>query len=176
MSSEERLQLLLEEESPEDVAKRVSENTLPGPSNDPFIDGLGNAMRVVPRVIVDLKNWFRIIDVRVHGEREIGMPMEYRWTIVRWAENEMDNWLIDRGWENIPHLKADTREREVNELEARYVKQFGEVDVFANFIVEFPDRVFRELNDSDIEEARERMEKEQVKQEKVAELIKARRS
>ena len=60
----------------------------------------------------------------------------------------MDKWLIDNGWEKLPHLMADSRQHEDNEMEARYYKKFGEWDVFVNIYVEFTEDVFEALSEN----------------------------
>lgn len=150
-------------------------STIPGGSNQPYYDGLDRATDLVPFVLDDLNNWFEIVDVRIYDDDHIAMPMRYRWSIVRWAENDMDQWLMDNGWEDLAHLNADSRTRQENEIEARYRKEFDGVTVDCNFIVLFPDVVFRKMNGEDLDRVKRKKEKEKRKQNTIEEVIEARR-
>lgn len=160
---------------PEELVERIARNTVPGRSNDHLVDGLESARDILPDVIDDLNNWFEIVDVRVYSDVHIGVPMRYRWTIIRWAENDMDQWLMDNGWEHLPHLNADSRTRQENELEARYRKEFSGVVVDSNFLVRFPERVFRKLNGEELDRIREDKEKEEAKKERKRRVLERRR-
>lgn len=165
----EELDLDLESQ---EVAEYIARQTVPGSRNTPMYEGLQRAVDVVPTVIQDLNNWFEIVDVRVLGEDHIGIPMRYRWTIIRWANQDMDQWLEDHGWEDMAHLNADSRTRQENELEARYRKQFGDVVVDCNFLVFFPDEVFEALSRDDIDNAKRKKRRKAS----LEEIIEQRRS
>lgn len=146
MSIVDRLPEEFEEESEEiSIAERVAKDTVPGLSNEEFIDLLSVSDNVVKQVINDLNNWFEIVQVHSFRERKIGIVMRYRWTIKRWVQNDMDDWLIDRGWELLPHLKADSRDHKENEMEARYRKEFNGVMVYVNLYVQITNDVFEAL-------------------------------
>lgn len=131
-----------------DFDSRLAQRTLPGRSNEDIIRNMKGMDRVVEAAVNDLNNWVEVIDVRLHRDLKVGIPMRYRWTIKRWVANNMDQWLMNNGWEDMPHLKADSREHEPNELEARYRKEFGDYLVHVNIYVPFTDDVFEALNNS----------------------------
>lgn len=174
MSIQQQLQRL--DVDPEKLVESIAKRTVPGSSNQHLIKGLDSARGVLPDVIDDLNNWFEIVDVRIYNDRHIGIPMRYRWTIIRWADNGMDQWLIDRGWEQLPHLNADSRTREEDELEARYRKEFNGVVVDANFLVKFPERVFRKLNGEDIDRIQEKKAEEEARKKRRKRVLDRRRS
>lgn len=160
---------------PREIAESVAKSTVPGRSNDPVIDGLRFSPKVVEDVIDDLNNWFEVVDVRVYNDVHIGIPMRYRWTIIRWADNDMDQWLMDNGWEQLPHLNADSRTREEDELEARYRKVYRGVVVDTNFLVKFPERVFRKLKGEDLDRVRENQRREEMIEERKNTILRRRR-
>lgn len=159
----------------EELVDSIVRGTVPGESNEKFNDGIDNASDIVPVVMDDLNNWFEIVEVRVINRDHISIPMRYRWTIIKWSNSDMDQWLIDRDWDLIHHRNADTRFREENELEARYRKEFDGITVDANFLVEFPDIVFRKINGDDISRVKEKVEKEEEKESRLRKLINIRR-
>lgn len=152
-------------------AKKLSLETSPGQGNEYFEDSLRDMSRVVTAFIEDTNNWFEILDTRLYRKENIGIPCRYRWTIKRWAANDMDQWLMDHGWEDMAHLKADSVDHEDNELEARYRKEIGGYTVWANFYVEITNDVFEALQTGGpvkmAEKNREREERmERLRQEK----------
>lgn len=155
----------------EEIIEDISKRTIPGPSNDDILGGLEVANVVVPKVIDDLNNWFYILDVRTYSSKKLGIPMRYRWSVIRWAENEMDDWLSKNGWEIMPHLNADSRFREEYEMEARYRKYFDNVEVDCNFLVEFPPEVFEEMADTNVDEVKKQKERERRREQRKRELI-----
>lgn len=161
--------------SEEELAEKIVRETAPGPSNEDLFNGLEVASILVPAVIDDLNNWFNILDVRILGERHIGIPMRYRWTIIRWANQDMDSWLLDNGWEDYAHLNADTDSREPNEMEARYRKEYDSVTVDANFLVEFPEIVFDKMNDRDVEDVQKKKHMEEMKRNTLQKVLDDRR-
>ncbi len=152
MSGQETEQLLEEEDGEfktySEVAERIAAKTLPGDGNEALVNSVGEASDVMDDVVSDLNNWVEVIDARIFRGKVLGMPCRYRWTIKRWADSDMDKWLIDNGWEKLPHLMADSRQHEDNEMEARYYKKFGEWDVFVNIYVEFTEDVFEALSEN----------------------------
>lgn len=148
MSVQEQIEELEVDEgelTAEKIVDQIARDTIPGRSNQPFIEGLENAPEIVQDVLGDLNNWVEIMDVRIYSTEEMGIPCRYRWSIIRWTENDMDTWLEDHGWEHMPHLRADSRNRNPNDLEARYRKQFDDVMVNINVHVEIPEVVFDAL-------------------------------
>lgn len=133
-----------------EVVERIAEKTIPGSDNSELVESVGGLPDVLEEIIDDLNNWVEIVDVRVFRGKVIGIPMRYRWTIKRWANSDMDRWLLDNDWDNIAHLKADSRKHEDNEMEARYYKEFGEWDVFVNIYVEFTEDVFNALEENSV--------------------------
>jgi len=174
MSIQEQIQQL--ESDPQELAEEVVRSTYPGPDNDTFKTGLRNAFTVFPVVVEDLNDWFYPVDVRVHDEEHVAMPMRYRWTIIRWAESQMDSWLERNGWEDFAHLNADTRKRRNDELEARYRKQYGGVTVDCNFLVYMPPEVFEALNERSDTNMAERQRRQEKKQNTLEEVVAARRA
>lgn len=160
----------------EGLADKLARNSIPGKSNRPVFDGLETAAEIVPEVIEDLNNWFEIVDVRIYNRNHIAIPMRYRWSIIRWARNDMDNWLMERGWKDMAHLNADSRRRIDNEMEARYRKNFDGIVVDTNFLVEFPDVVFRKLNGEDVEEIEERQYSVADRKDVAKDIVKSKRS
>jgi len=150
MSSEETEQFLSEEDDEferySDIAERVALKTIPGDDNDRLVSNVSEAGNILDKVLDDLNNWFELVDIRIFRGKVIGIPCRYRWTIKRWVGNDTDKWLIDNGWDNLAHLKADARSHKDNEMEARYHKNFGDWDVYANFYVEFTEDVFEALD------------------------------
>lgn len=172
-----RQELLTGQRSKESTADRIARETIPRGDNEGILASLWNVHDVVEDFIDETNNWFEILDVRVYKSGVIGIPCKYRWTIVRWAKNDMDQWLLDNGWDDVAHLAADSREREDNELEARYVKEIGGHMVNATFLVEFPDRVFEEMNDKNgMERAKEKSRERTANQTAKNRILQARRS
>lgn len=175
MSLSEDEQEVVEKITEEELVERIAQQTVPGPSNDDYFRGLELAHLLMPAIIDDLNNWFNIVGVRILGERHISFIARYRWTIIRWARQDMDSWLMNKGWEDHAHLNADTRDREVNEMEARYRNQYDSVTVDANFLVEFPEIVFEKLNDEDVEDAKKRKHERKMKRQTLQKVIDERR-
>jgi hypothetical protein len=148
--------------SAREVAERIAGNTIPGRSNSKVVNNIRGVDEVVQSFIEDINNWFEIVDVRVYRDGKIGLPCRYRWTIKRWASNDMDQWLMDNGWELLHHRKADSKEHRSNEMEARYRKEIEGREVYANMYVEFTEDVFEALQeDSVIKSAEENVQREQ---------------
>jgi len=158
------------------VAEDITRGTLPGPDNEPVMDGIGTAVGLVPRVVEDLNNWFNIVDVRIYDENHIGLPMRYRWSVIRWAHNDMDSWLRGQGWSQFGHLNADTRTRDEHEMEARYRKNYGDVTVDANFLVYFPDKVFSEMHETSRKDIVNAGKKKKERKATMDQVIEARRN
>lgn len=161
MSVTEEIEELLEVGGVEVTTKdtrveQIVKDTIPGRSNDEIISLLNESGPVMSRVISNLNNWFELLEFHAFNDGTIGATFRYRWTIKRWAEQDMDMWLVDRGWEDLPHLKADSRDHLPNELEARYRKEFRGRMVYANFYVRITDDVFEALNESRTMERRSR--------------------
>lgn len=131
----------------EDIASR----SLSGRSNEYFKGSPVLVAGKIDEFMEETNNWFEILDVRIYRDFEIGLPCRYRWTIRRWAYVDMDSWLLKNGWHMHPHTMADSDKHKENELEARYVKQYGKFSIYANFYVEFTDDVFEALNEGTIE-------------------------
>ena len=129
-----------------EVADRVASATIPGTSNMGIFKGLQKAVKVSQLVEDELNNWIDIIDARVYGENMMSIAAKYRWTIYRWASNDMEGYMSDNGWDVDPHRLADSHTREENQMEARYRKEFDDMWVYINILVLFPDRAFKELN------------------------------
>lgn len=130
----------------EERAKQVAKDTIPGGSNRERILDIAESVEVVHEAIVeDLNNWVEIVEVRNLGGKRIAVPCRYRWTIKRWADNEMDMWLLKNGWDRIAHRKADSHEHEDYEMEARYRKEFDGWYVYVNIWVPFTEDVFEAL-------------------------------
>jgi hypothetical protein len=128
-------------------SREIARKTAPGKNNDEILRTLDDCGQVVKRFNDMTNGWFEIIDVRSYRNDRIGIPCRYRWTIKRWAATDMDQWLKDNGWELIAHLKADSREHEDDEMEARYRTEINGYKVYANFYVKFPDDVFKALEE-----------------------------
>lgn len=131
--------------SAREVAERIAGNTIPGRSNSEVVNNIRGVDEVVQSFIEDVNNWFEVVDVRIYRGGEVGVPCRYRWTIKRWASNDMDQWLMDNGWELLHHRKADSKEHRSNEMEARYRKEIEGRQVYANIYVEFTEDVFEAL-------------------------------
>jgi len=155
----------------DELAESLMQDTFPGPSNDKITDGLTRAMGVFPVVVQDLNNWFYAVDLRVYNGTHIGIPMRYRWTIIRWAQSDMDGWLEKNGWTDRPHRNADSYTREKNELEARYRKEYAGVTVDCNFLVHMPDVVFEKLQSR----SSKSMKKRKKEKSSLEEVVEARR-
>lgn len=139
-----------QETDEEEIAEKIAKDTVPGTNNrDVVVELAESAQAVYAAVLEDLNNWVEIVEVKYHGDRIIGIPCRYRWTIKRWVSNDMDEWLLSNGWSHMPHLKADSEKHRPNELEARYVKQFGDYDVYVNIWVPFTDDVFEAINEGE---------------------------
>lgn len=175
MSIREQVEELDVDVTAEEIANRISRETVPGPENDWLQDGIVSASQIMPLVVEDLNNWFYAIDLRVLDDTHIGIPMRYRWTIIRWAKNDMDSWLDNNGWNHVPHLNADSRTRQENELEARYRKNYGDITVDCNFLVEFPEVVFRKMNEGDLDRLKKQKKARREKRNSLEEIIEARR-
>lgn len=144
----------------ERLGEATKRATIPGRENAPLVNTADDLPDVLEAFVADTNNWFEVLDVRVYRNDNIGIPARWRWTIKRWVVNDMDQWLVDNGWSNIPHLKADSREHEERELEARYRKEFHGYQVWANFYVEFTDDVFEAMKKGrPIEGARQNRER-----------------
>jgi len=145
---------------------------VPGKENKQFPKKLEDAAKIVPQVKDDLNNWVEIIDVRTYRNDKIGIPCKWRWTIKRWAAQDMDNWLMKTGWTRENHRRADSYDHEDNELEARYKREYSGYTVYINIHVEFTDEVFEALEDQGgVKKAR----RERNKQKKLEEIIEMRR-
>lgn len=133
--------------NPSEISERIAEDTAPGKTNYPLIHSVEDVPQILEKVMDELNNWVEFLDVRVYRDEHIGIPCRYRWTIKRWAKNDMDQWLMDRGWESVGHLRADSRDHEPNELEARYRKRIDGYMVNVNIYVEFTEDVFERLQE-----------------------------
>lgn len=138
-------QIQLDEDDIDSLIWKLSSDTFPGKDNVKFMEGMGELSDVVTRFVLDTNNWFEIIDVRLYRDNYIGIPCRFRWTIKRWANNDIDSWLKRNGWILDPHLRADSREHEDHEMEARYIKEYGDYTVAANMYVEFTEDVIRKM-------------------------------
>lgn len=127
------------------VAEKIGSTTVPGKSNRDVIEGMRDGAEVVEAYLEDLNNWVVIVDARVRDDGSFGIPARYRWTIKRWAKNDMDGWLEEHGWNNLNHLKADERRRERHEMEARYMKELAGYEVYTNIWVPWTEDVFDRL-------------------------------
>ena len=160
-----------------DTSTRLLTSTVPGDSNDGVFTGLNKASSIAREVQGELNNWIDIIDVRVYGDSVMSICCEYRWTIVRWANSGMEDYMEDNDWSVNPHRLADTHLREENQMEARYMKEVDGMWVYINILVEFPEWVFDELEGNHtIEEKTEKMKRESGKHEQVREMIQRRRN
>jgi hypothetical protein len=133
-------------ETDEEIADKVVASTIPGSPNTGIFEGIRKAEGVLSAVQRDLNNWIDILDFRVYGENMMSVCAEYRWTIYRWGSNDMQDFMLDQGWTIEHHRLADTHLRDEDQMEARYKKKFGDVWVYINILVYFPERAFRELN------------------------------
>lgn len=153
-------EIQLEEESRDSLEWKLAAETVPGRDNTHFMEGMGEISDVVTKFVLDTNNWFEIIDVRYYRDNYIGIPCRFRWTIKRWASNDLDSWLKSEGWVLDPHRRADSYEHKDHEMEARYKKRFGDYVVAANMYVEFTEDVFRRMNsDEYVETVEEKKEK-----------------
>jgi hypothetical protein len=159
----------------EELVGQVVRDTFPGPDNERIEDGMVNALGVFPVVVQDLNDWFYAVDLRVYDEDHIGIPMRYRWTIIRWAHNDMDHWLEKNGWTDAPHRNADSRTRRNDELEARYRKEYAGVQVDCNFLVHIPEVVFDKLNEKSNKSMKKRRMEQESKTNSLEEGMEARR-
>lgn len=130
----------------DEVANRLARQTVPADNNDSVRNGLLKASNIVEQFVDDTNGWFRIHDVRVYSDNEIGIVADWKWTIERWVAAEMDDRLEADGWENFAHLKAD-RKKEPNEAEFRYMKFYGDTRVYLNSYVTFTKRAFEALEE-----------------------------
>jgi len=154
-----------------EIADRVASVTIPGESNMAIFKGLQRAAEIAQLVEDDLNNWIDIIDARVYGENMMGIAAEYRWTIYRWGSNDMEGYMADNGWNADPHRLADSYKREEDQMEARYRKKFGDMWVYINILVLFPDRAFDELNAKEsYEQTKEKKIEEKEQQSRKKEL------
>ena len=160
----------------ESVEEQLVRDTYPGEDNEQFKDGIVTAAAIFPAVVEDLNDWFYAMDVRVLDKEHLGIPMRYRWSIVRWAEQDMDSWLESHGWTDMAHLNADNRDRREDEMEARYRKEYGDVTVDCNFLVHFPPEVFRKLQEESDGSMNQRKRKQKQKSATLTDVIQARRS
>lgn len=153
------------ESARERQAERLASMTIPGKSNDDVLDALEAAPAVARAYQDDLNNWVRILDVRTRNDGKFGIPARYRWTLKRWAENDMDQWMLDHGWQDEAHLLADSRQHRPNELEARYKKKFGDWWVYTNIFVPVTDETFRKMNNgSPVRKAKRKRDKKQTRE------------
>jgi len=136
----------LERDKQEGITSRIASLTIPGESNDDVLNTVEAAAEVLPEYIEQMNNWVRVLDVRCIKGGQIAIPARYRWTIKRWAKNDMDGWMLDNGWSLEHHLKADSRQHRDNELEARYKKEINDWPVYTNIYVPFTEDVFEELS------------------------------
>jgi len=162
----------IEEGDIDEISDRIARNTMPGDTNEQFISTICEAEEAVRKMDEDLNSWFEILDVRIYPRRVIGVPARFRWTIKRWVHHDMDQWLLDNGWEWIAHRKADSDEHEENEMEARYRKDFEGFGVHCNFYVEFTEDVFESLEHGDYIH---RADMEEKRRERVEEMREERR-
>lgn len=147
------------------VSERLAGMTIPGESNEGLFDDLEDAADVARAFQGELNNWVEILDVRVRNDGKVGIPCRYRWTLSRWAENDMDQWLMDHGWEQVAHLYADSRQHRSNELEARYRKRIEGKMVYTNIFVPVTDKTFRALQDGNpVEKAKNRRERKKQRE------------
>lgn len=151
MSTTDRLEILTGESEDvqelSDIAERIAGDTAPGKTNAALINNIRDVPLILNKVVEELNNWVEFIDVRVYRDGHIGIPCRYRWTIKRWAKNDMDGWMYSKGWEPVGHLRADSRDHESNELEARYRKEIDGYMVNVNIYVEFTEDVFQKMQD-----------------------------
>lgn len=159
----------------EEVAERVARGTIPGRSNERFERGIVNTSAVVPVVIEDLNNWFEVLEVRIKDEHAVSIPMRYRWSIIRWARQDMDKWLMDHGWDEFAHRQADTHVRQENEMEARYRKRYGDVTVYCNFLVNFPPSVFKKIKEDSDQSIRKKQRERVEKKNTIDDIVEDRR-
>lgn len=153
------------EETRDKMAERLASLTIPGESNDEIFKALEAAPSVAKAFESDLNNWVKILDVRIRNDGKIAIPARYRWTLKRWAGNDMDQWLVDNGWQNEAHLLADSRQHRPNELEARYKKKIAGWWVYTNIFVPVTDETFRKMNEgSPVKKAKKKREKKKTRE------------
>jgi len=180
MPTEKRKEQLIEEAresfKEEEIANSLATSTTPGLSNTSVFEGLSKAEDIARAVEDDLNNWIDIIDFRVYRKDKMSIACKYRWTIIRWAENDMDSWLMDNGWTIDAHRLADSYDRDEDQTEARYRKEFDGVTVYANILVDFPNAVFEELEGNNtVERKREKLEQEENQQNRKMKVLNSRR-
>lgn len=172
MSTEQKERRLREVKSKANRAKQIASVTVPGKSNDNYVETARDLPEVLEEVEDSLNNWFEVIEVTIHDGGIIGISMRYRWSVERWAANDMDSWLEQTGWDHVAHRNADTHERERHEIEARYMKEYMGYDVRANFLVPFTNRALdRLMSNRGVDKARRKMERD----EKMKDLKEAKR-
>ena len=181
MSTSKRVERLIdevdEEISDQEVIDNIVRATVPGTENTGIFKGLEKAEAIARIVENDLNNWIDIIDFRVYGENLMSIACEYRWTIVRWAENDMDEWLQNNGWHLDAHRLADTHQRDENQMEARYKKEYEGTWVYVNILVDFPERVFDVINEEEtLEEAERRKNMQKQRKERRSRVLEERRN
>ena len=143
-----------------EIARRVALDTAPGKSNEELVKSAEELPETLREVRAELGNWVEFIDVRTYRDKRIGIPCRYRWTIKRWVQQDMDQWLLDHGWQQIAHLKAYSREHQPNEMEARYRKEINGYTVHVNIYVTFTEDVFEMLETGEpIRAAKEKKER-----------------
>lgn len=143
----------------------ILQDTAPGPRNQSIIDFSGNVGEMLGVFDEITFGWFIIEKVHVY-DGFIGITASYRWTVERWAELSVDSMLMNSGWEHSPHLYADWREIEEDELQVRYKTEILGADVYANFLVEMTERAFEVLSYD------EPPEKKELNEEKLLEMFK----
>lgn len=130
-------------------AKEVEKASIPGEDNDYTLEMLERAQTITKNFIEDTNDWFEIEKVHVYPENKIGITAKFRWTIERFIAAEVEDVIMDAGYGVAPHLEADWRDVQENEIEYRARKQEGGTRVFLNLLIEMTDRAFEALNNQE---------------------------
>lgn len=139
-------------------ARDVERASIPGRDNQYSLSMLESARDVVEQFIEETNDWFEIEKVHVYPENKVGITAKFRWTIERFVSAEVEDVIMDAGYGVAPHLEANWRDVQPNEIEYRARKQEGGVRVFVNLLIEMTDRAFDSLDEQEpieIEQKRE---------------------
>lgn len=126
-------------------AREVERASIPGEDNGYTLDMLEEARTIVEQFVEETNDWFEIEKVHIYPENKVGITAKFRWTIERFVAAEVEDVIMDAGYGIAPHLEANWRDVQPNEIEYRARKQERGIRVFVNLLIEMTDRAFDSL-------------------------------
>lgn len=128
-------------------AREVERMSMPGKDNLYTLSMLEIARDVVDEFIEETNDWFEIEKIHVYPENKVGITAKFRWTIERFIAAEVEDVIMGAGYGIAPHLEANWRDVQPNEIEYRARKQENGVRIFVNLLIEMTDRAFDALDE-----------------------------